>query len=131
MYKPNKKNIMENKFEFIELKNDSYYYCDKKYIRRRFISSCKRVLITLDQLNFVIIFKANEEGVAVEYNNNVYHNNNRHAYPNSSILKALEIVNTRMSEFTHEIKIHKSYYNDKIESIVDWENQLGYDRFYI
>jgi hypothetical protein len=100
------KNVIINNTKFFELKPDTFYYCNKKYIQERFLSEDKKVLITRDDgFHYVRFLIGMEDGKAEDVTSELL-NRNINSYPCYYLdeVKSFEYV------AKHEIKVHVSHY---------------------
>ena len=109
--------------DMIELIQDSFYYCGKKYIQRRFISHDLKLLITQDDgFDYVTCYRANKEGKGEKIDDaGMYHENCQSAYPIYTVDSALALIEKLGLTFEFEFIVNTSHYKKtrrKINCIV-------------
>lgn len=105
--------------DLIKLKPETFYYCDKMYVQRRFISRDCKLVIIQDDIRYVSCYKADKNGLGVKIDDDgFYYKNCQSAYPHYDIQTALDMINNLGITFEHEFKINPSHYNRRRPRIV-------------
>jgi hypothetical protein len=95
--------------KFIPLKDEIFYYCEKKYTERRFVSKDKKIVVLINELDYVRIAIANEEGKG-HFIDEIYADQNRHSYPIYAITDAIQKLLKLNLHIKNEFIIHPSQY---------------------
>lgn len=110
--------------KLVPLKDNTFYYCNKKYVVKRYVTEDLKFCFTTDALNYSKAYKASEDGKST-FIDEVYHQNNYHAYPIYELETIVQkVIGHIATEFT--LKINPSQYvpNTKKKVIIIKINQL-------
>ena len=78
--------------ELIRLKDETFYYCNKKYRQQRYISKDRKFYFTSDNgFNYTMAYKATSDRKA-ELIHGIYHKNNYSSYPHYTVESAIDRI---------------------------------------
>jgi hypothetical protein len=95
-----------------KLREDKFIYCNKTYIRDRFIIDDNKALVTFDDLYFYSLFMGTEDGLCRHCTHELSERN-IHAYPYYTMEDILSLYRDNKDKFIHNIKVHPSQYKRK------------------
>jgi len=102
--------------KLLQLKDEAFYYCDKKYVVKRYVTPDFKFLFTTDSLDYCKAYKANEEGKG-ELINEIYHKLSYHSYPIYELKEIVEkVIGIIDTPFT--LKINQSQFNTTAKKVI-------------
>jgi len=94
--------------KLIPLKQDKFIYCKRTYIQKRYVTNDMKYYITLDGLNYVLVYQATENGKG-KLISELYHKNNYNSYPIYTIEDAIIKLKKLNNSNPFTLEIHSSH----------------------